>query len=97
MGVTGPDILNLISAAHTKSIKKQTGCIFKSARTDQIVRNTCMATYLEETEVSRGQSAQSDDHLCADGAEVFSSWGGWGEMSAQAAQRPGDGRETEGV
>lgn len=37
-----------------------------------------MATYLEETEVSRGQSAQSDDHLCADGAEVFSSWGGWG-------------------
>ena len=55
---------------------------FISVGTDQLRRNTSI-TYLEETEVSRGQSAQSDDHVCANGAEMLFLGVGWGSKTCR--------------
>lgn len=58
----------------------------------------CVPTYLEEAEVSRGESSQSDDHGCADeskgGALLQVGWRWWGGVSAQ---RPAEKTEEVGA
>lgn len=56
-----------------------------------------MSTYLEETEVSRGQSAQSDNHLCAKGVELLSSWEGGGDVCPSSSETWGWTRDRSRV